>query len=111
MFLAALDQTIVAPALPTIGAALGNPEFLSWVISAYLLTSTATTPLYGKVSDIYGRRPTLYTAMAIFLVGSIGCALSPSMARSGRRARLSGPRRRRPDRHGANGDRGRRDAA
>ncbi len=80
MFLAALDQTIVAPALPTIGAALGNAAFLSWVISAYLLTSTATTPLYGKVSDIYGRRPTLYTAMAIFLIGSIGCALSPSMA-------------------------------
>jgi EmrB/QacA subfamily drug resistance transporter len=79
MFLATLDQTIVAPALPSIGAALGDADFLSWIISAYLLTSTATTPLYGKISDIYGRRPTLYAALAAFLVGSVGCALSPSM--------------------------------
>ena len=80
MFLAALDQTIVAPALPTIGAHLGSENFLSWVVSAYLLTSTASTPLYGKVSDIVGRRPTLFAALIVFIVGSIGCALSTSMA-------------------------------
>jgi len=79
MFLAALDQTIVAPALPTIGQSLGDADFLPWVVSGYLLTSTATTPLYGKISDIYGRRPTLYLALAVFLVGSLACALAPSM--------------------------------
>ena len=80
MMLAALDQTIVAPALPTIGATLGDPAWLSWVISAYFLTATAVTPLYGKLADIKGRRPVLYAGIAIFLVGSIGCALAPSMA-------------------------------
>ena len=79
MFLAALDQTIVAPALPAIGASLGSQDFLSWVISAFLLTSTASTPLYGKVSDIVGRRPTLYAALAIFTLGSVCCALANSM--------------------------------
>ena len=79
MFLAALDQTIVAPALSAVGASLGSQDFLSWVISAYLLTSTASTPLYGKVSDIVGRRPTLYAALAIFTLGSVCCALATSM--------------------------------
>lgn len=79
MFLAALDQTIVAPALSAVGASLGSQDFLSWVISAYLLTSTASTPLYGKVSDIVGRRPTLYAALAIFTFGSVCCALANSM--------------------------------
>ena len=59
MMLAALDQTIVAPALPTIGASLGDADFLAWIISAYLLTGTAVTPLYGKLSDIHGRRPVM----------------------------------------------------
>ena len=80
MFLATLDQTIVAPALPTIGQSLGDADFLPWIVSVYLLTSTATTPLYGKVSDIYGRRPVLLLALAIFVAGSIICALSTSMA-------------------------------
>jgi EmrB/QacA subfamily drug resistance transporter len=79
MFLAALDQTIVATALPTIGREIGNPEDLSWAITAYLLASTTVTPLYGKLADIYGRRATLMTAILIFTVGSIACALSPSM--------------------------------
>lgn len=79
LFLAALDQTIVAPALPTIGAALGDPDWLAWVVSAYFLTSTAVTPLYGKLADLRGRRPTLYGAIAIFVLGSIVCALAPSM--------------------------------
>jgi len=79
MFLATLDQTIVAPALPTIGANLGNVDFLSWIISVYLLTSTATTPLYGKISDIYGRRPVMLLAVGIFVAGSVVCAISTNM--------------------------------
>jgi EmrB/QacA subfamily drug resistance transporter len=79
MFLATLDQTIVAPALPTIGASFGDVDFLPWIVSAYLLTSTAVTPLYGKLSDIHGRRPVLICGLLIFLAGSVMCALAPSM--------------------------------
>ena len=80
MFLATLDSTIVAPALPTIGGKLGGAAFLPWIVSAYFLTSTAVTPLYGKLSDIHGRRIVLLAALALFLVGSVACALSPNMA-------------------------------
>ncbi len=79
LMLAALDQTIVAPALPTIGTALGDVDYLSWVVSAYFLTSTAVTPLYGKLADLRGRRPTLYTAVGVFTLGSILCAAAPNM--------------------------------
>jgi len=79
MLLAALDQTIVATALPTIGRDLNDVEHLSWIVTAYLLASTAVTPLYGKLSDIHGRRVTLLAGIAIFIVGSIACALAPSM--------------------------------
>ncbi len=79
MMLAALDQTIVAPALPTIGASLGDADFLSWIISVYLLTGTAVTPLYGKLSDIHGRRRIMSLALGVFTAGSIICALAPSM--------------------------------
>jgi EmrB/QacA subfamily drug resistance transporter len=79
MFLAALDQTIVAPALPTIGSSLGNAEYLSWIVTAYLLTATAVTPLYGKLADIKGRRPVIVGAIAIFVAGSIISALARSM--------------------------------
>ncbi|MDR3494944.1 MAG: MFS transporter [Ancalomicrobiaceae bacterium] len=79
MMLAALDQTIVSPALPTIGAGLGDAAYLSWIISAYFLTATAVTPLYGKIADIKGRRPVLLAAVAIFVLGSIACALAPTM--------------------------------
>jgi EmrB/QacA subfamily drug resistance transporter len=79
MFLGALDQTIVATALPTIGRHFGELEQLSWVVTAYLLTGTAVTPLYGKLSDIYGRRPVMLAAIAIFVAGSLACALAPSM--------------------------------
>lgn len=79
MLLAALDQTIVAPAMPTIAGALGHAEYLPWVVTAYLLTATATAPLYGKISDIYGRRPTMYGALLIFLAGSLVSALAPNM--------------------------------
>src|SRR5919107_1337962 len=79
MFLAALDQTIVATALPTIGRELGDLEHLPWVITAYLLTATAVTPLYGKLSDIHGRRKTLLLSIGVFVLGSLACAASPSM--------------------------------
>ena len=79
MFLGALDQTIVATALPTIGLAFGEVENLSWVVTAYLLTATAVTPLYGKLSDIYGRRRVLLAGIVIFIAGSAACALAPSM--------------------------------
>jgi EmrB/QacA subfamily drug resistance transporter len=79
MFLGALDQTIVATALPTIGRHFGNLDDLSWVVTAYLLTATATTPLYGKLSDIYGRRGLMLAAIGIFIAGSLACALAPSM--------------------------------
>jgi len=79
MFLAALDQTIVGTALPTIVSDLGGLNHLSWVVTAYLLTSTASTPLWGKISDLYGRRPIFQTAIVIFLVGSVVAALSQNM--------------------------------
>ncbi|MHA6684581.1 MDR family MFS transporter [Mesorhizobium sp. A556] len=79
MLLAALDQTIVAPAMPTIGAALGHDEYLPWIVTAYLLTATAVAPLYGKISDVYGRRPTIYAAILLFLAGSIVAATAPNM--------------------------------
>ena len=68
MLLAALDQTIVAPAMPTIGKALGHAEYLPWIVTGYLLTATAMAPLYGKISDVYGRRPTIFGAIIIFLL-------------------------------------------
>src|SRR5476651_180582 len=79
MFLGALDQTIVATALPTIGRHFGNLGDLSWVVTAYLLTGTAVTPLYGKLSDIHGRRAMMLTAIGIFIAGSVLCAVAPSM--------------------------------
>jgi EmrB/QacA subfamily drug resistance transporter len=79
MFLAALDQTIVATALPTIGRSLGAIEDLSWIVTAYLLTSTAVTPLYGKLSDMYGRRAMMLIAIVMFMAGSLAAALAPNM--------------------------------
>ncbi len=79
MLLAALDQSIVTPAMPTIGGDLGTPEYLPWIVTAYLLAATAVAPLYGRISDIYGRRPTLYAALGLFLLGSLIAALSPNM--------------------------------
>jgi EmrB/QacA subfamily drug resistance transporter len=79
MFLAALDQTIVATAMPTIGRELGDVTHLPWVVTSYLLASTAVTPLYGKVADIHGRRVTLLAGIVIFIVGSAACAMAPSL--------------------------------
>src|SRR6201993_3372653 len=79
MFLAALDQTIVATALPTIGRQFRDVSNLSWVITAYLLASTAVAPVFGTLSDIYGRRAMIIASLSLFLVGSVLCALAPSM--------------------------------
>src|SRR5258708_9266871 len=79
MFLAALDQTIVATALPTIGRQFGDVSNLSWVITAYLLASTAVAPVFGTLSDIYGRRAMIITALSLFIAGSVLCALAPNM--------------------------------
>ena len=79
MFLAALDQTIVATALPTIGRQFHDVSSLSWVITAYLLASTAVAPVFGTLSDIYGRRAMIISALSLFIAGSILCALAPNM--------------------------------
>jgi EmrB/QacA subfamily drug resistance transporter len=80
MFLAALDQTIVSTALPTIVGDLGGLDHLSWVVTSYLLASTASTPLYGKLGDMYGRKPVFLAAILIFLAGSLLSGLSQTMA-------------------------------
>ena len=80
MFLGALDQTIIAAALPAIAGDLGDFGAISWVASIYLLTATAVTPLYGKFSDIKGRRAALSLGVIVFVAGSVACAMAPSMA-------------------------------
>ncbi|MYM86020.1 DHA2 family efflux MFS transporter permease subunit [Rugamonas sp. FT82W] len=77
--LSALDQSIVATALPRIVTDLGGIAHLSWVVTAYVLASTAMMPLYGKLSDQYGRKPLLYTAIITFLAGSALCGLAQNM--------------------------------
>ena len=79
MLLAALDQTIVSTALPTIVGELGGLDRLSWVVTAYLLTSTIVVPLYGKFGDLYGRKIVLQAAIVIFLVGSALCGVAQNM--------------------------------
>jgi EmrB/QacA subfamily drug resistance transporter len=79
LFLAALDQTIVATALPTIVGELGGLDYYSWVVTAYLLSSTVCTPLYGKLSDMYGRRAVLQTAVGVFLAGSVLAGVAQTM--------------------------------
>jgi EmrB/QacA subfamily drug resistance transporter len=79
MFLAALDQSIVGTALPRIVSDLGGLDYLSWVVTAYLLTSTASMPLWGKISDLYGRRPMFQAAIVVFLLGSLVAGAAGSM--------------------------------
>jgi EmrB/QacA subfamily drug resistance transporter len=79
MLLAALDQTIVSTALPTIVSELGGLERISWVVTAYLLAQTVVTPLYGKLGDLYGRKRVLQVAVILFLIGSALCGASRSM--------------------------------
>ena len=79
LLLAALDQTIVSTALPSIVGEMGGLSHLSWVVTAYLLTSTVVGPLYGKFGDLYGRKIVLQTAIVIFLIGSALCGLSQNL--------------------------------
>ncbi|MER6557552.1 MDR family MFS transporter [Streptomyces sp. NPDC001027] len=79
MLLAALDQTIVSTALPTIVSDLGGMEHLSWVVTAYLLASTAATPLWGKLGDQYGRKRLFEAAIVLFLIGSALCGMAQNM--------------------------------
>ena len=79
LFLSALDQTIVATALPKILTDLSGNDLYTWVVTVYLLTSTVTGPLYGKLSDLFGRRPMLMLGIGLFLVGSLLSGLSQEM--------------------------------
>jgi MFS family permease len=79
VFMGSLDNTILASALPTIGREFNDVHNLPWLITIYLLASTAIVPLYGKVSDIYGRQFALRIAIVLYMLGSLACALAPSM--------------------------------
>src|SRR3954471_21847153 len=79
LMLAALDQTIVATALPQIVGDLGGLSQYSWVFTAYMLATTVTVPLYGKLGDVHGRRPLFLVAITIFLLGAALCGLAQSM--------------------------------
>src|SRR5438105_7085724 len=79
MCLAALDQTIVSTALPTIVGDLGGLNHLSWVVTSYLLASTVSTPIYGKLGDMYGRKPVFLAAILVFLGGSMLAGPSQSI--------------------------------
>jgi EmrB/QacA subfamily drug resistance transporter len=79
LFLGALDQTIVGPVLPKISTQLNGADFYTWVVTAYLVTSTAAIPVYGKLSDYFGRKPMLMIGIALFLVGSVLSGLSQTM--------------------------------
>ena len=80
VLLAALDQTIVSTALPRIASDLNGLNRLSWVATAYLLTSAISTPLYGKIGDMFGRKKIFQTSIIIFLIGSALCGLSQNMS-------------------------------
>lgn len=80
LFLASMESTVVATAMPTIVSQLGGLAVYSWVFSAYLVASTTTVPIFGKLSDLFGRRPVFAVAMAFFLVGSLLCGRAGSMA-------------------------------
>jgi EmrB/QacA subfamily drug resistance transporter len=79
MFISALDQTIMATALPTIAGDLGGLSQLTWVVTVYVLAAAATTPVWGKLSDQFGRRPLLRTAITVFLAGSVLCGIATSI--------------------------------
>lgn len=79
MFMAAMEATVIATAMPTTVADLGGIELYGWVGAIYMLASTVTMPLYGKLSDLYGRKPMLFTGLGIFLLGSVLSGLSTSM--------------------------------
>ena len=93
MFLAALDQTVVSTAIRTIADDLGGLSQQAWATTAFLITSTISTPLYGKLSDIYGRKPLFLTAISIFIIGSVTCTFAQSMYQLAAFRALQGHRR------------------
>ena len=111
MFLAALDQTIVSTALPTIVGELGGLDHLSWVVTAYLLAATVSTPLYGKLGDMLGRKPVFLAAIVIFLAGLDALRALADDAPADPLPRDPGARRGRADRRRAGDPRGHRPAA
>src|SRR4051794_14380549 len=78
-FLSALDSMVVITALPTIAGDLGGLSHVSWIVTAYLLTSTTSAPIYGKLSDLYGRKALYQLAITIFVTGSVLCAFAQNM--------------------------------
>jgi len=97
MFLAVVDQTIVATALPAIAAATGEVERASWIVVSYLIAATIAAPIYGRLGDAFGRRRMMFGALAISIVASLLCALSQSQGLN----RLGGTREgHHPDRGG-----------
>ena len=105
LFMAAVESTVVATAMPTIVSQLGGLAFYSWVFTAYMLTSTTTVPIYGKLSDILGRKPVFMVAMALFLVGSVLCGQSQNMGQLIRVPGAAGAGRGRADAAGVHHDR------
>ena len=97
MLLAMLDNMIVGTAMPRIVGDLGGLDHLSWVVTAYVLGTTVSTPIWGKLGDLYGRKSVFLTSIVIFLVGSALCGLSQTHGRSSSASGPPGPRRRRPD--------------
>ena len=79
MFLAVADQTIVATALPAIASSLGEIERISWVVVSYLIANTIAAPVYGRLGDTFGRRSMMFVALAIFMIGSVLCAIAPNI--------------------------------
>ena len=79
MFLAVVDQTIVATALPAIAASTGKVERASWIVVSYLIASTIAAPIYGRLGDAFGRRRLMFVALAVFIAASLLCAASPTI--------------------------------
>jgi hypothetical protein len=107
MLMAALDQTIVSTALPTIVGDLGGLNGVSWVVTSYLLASTAVLPVYGKLGDLYGRKRVLQIALVLFLVGSALCGVAQSLTELIAFPGAAGAWRARSDRWRTGIDRGR----
>ncbi|MCB1534651.1 MAG: MFS transporter, partial [Rhodoblastus sp.] len=79
MFIAVMDQTIVATALPAIATDLDDVERVAWIVVAYLVATTIAAPVYGRLGDVYGRRRMIFVALAVMIVGSLACALAPTL--------------------------------